>query len=71
MQDLSGIVDDHLSIESRFTYKKPLNLTDSGTELPDDQFQVKRISERENTAAVKGTAGAEHKELDEAADAKD
>ena len=33
MQDLSGIVNDHLAIESRFTYKKPNNLTDSGSEL--------------------------------------
>ena len=33
MQDLSGVIDEHLSLENRFTYKKPLNLTDSGTEI--------------------------------------
>ena len=38
MQDLSGLVQDHLSIESRFMYTKPKNLTDSGTEIAEDNM---------------------------------
>ena len=41
MQDLSGLVQDHLSIESRFTVKKPAKLTDSGTEMPDSPLMKK------------------------------
>ena len=33
MQDLSGVIQENLSIESRFKTKKPIHLTDSGTEI--------------------------------------
>ena len=33
MKELSGIVNDHLKVENRFTYRKKRNLTDSGSEI--------------------------------------
>ena len=47
MKDLSGVIYDNLSIESRFQTKKAINLTDSGTEIlgdPDEEPKQRSIT---------------------------
>ena len=42
MHDLTGIVNEHLSIDNLFKYKKPKNLTDSGSEIADAAIQIQQ-----------------------------
>ena len=41
MKDLTGIINEHLKVENRFTYKKPKNLTDEGDEIPESEGNTK------------------------------